>query len=114
LSARIVDFQQKVQAARLEARQSEAARAIAEQAGQLYDALVAAVAELNEVSLKLRAAGEAHDDAVRKLTTGKGSAVSRAQQLRSLGGASTDSRVVPLKSAAETENDANVGGQKSA
>jgi DNA recombination protein RmuC len=101
LSARIVDFQQKVQAVRLEARQSETARAIAEQAGQLYDSLVAAVAELNEVSSKLRAVGEAHDDALRKLTSGKGNAVSRAEQLKSLGGASTESRVVPLKGAAE-------------
>ena len=101
LSARIVDFQQKVQAARLEARQSETARAIAEQAGQLYDALVAVVAELNDVSSKLRAAGEAHDQALSKLATGKGNAVARAEQLRSLSGASTDSRVVPLKSAGE-------------
>ena len=103
LSARIVDFQQKVQAARLEARQSETARAIAEQAGQLYDSLVAAVTELNEVSSKLRIVGEAHDDAMRKLASGKGNAVSRAEQLKSLSGASTESRVVPLKGAAETE-----------
>ena len=103
LSARIVDFQQRVQAVRLEARQSETARAIAEQAGQLYDSLVAVVAELNEVSSKLRAVGEAHDDAMRKLTSGKGNAVSRAEQLKSLGGASTEPRVVPLKGAAETE-----------
>ena len=107
LSARIVEFQQKVQAARLEARQNETARAIAEQAGQLYDSLVAAVAELNEVSAKLRAVGQAHDDAIRKLATDKGSAVSRAQQLKSFG-TSTDSRVVPLRSNAGSENDTNV------
>ncbi len=103
LSARIVDFQQKVQTARLEARHSETARAIAEQAGQLYNSLVAAVTELNEVSSKLRAVGEAQDDAIKKLTSGKGNAVSRAEQLKSLGGASTESRVVPLKGVAETE-----------
>jgi DNA recombination protein RmuC len=101
LSARIVDFQQKVQTARLEARQSETARAVAEQAGALYETLVAAVCELNEVSSKLRAAGEAHDQAISKLTTGTGNVLTRAEQLKSLGGAGAEARVGPLKSAAE-------------
>jgi len=96
LSARIVDFQQKVQAVRLDARQSESARAIAEQAVQLYDALVAAVGELNDVSLKLQAVAGAHADATKKLSTGKGSAVSRAEALKSLGAARTDAQIVRL------------------
>ena len=95
LSARIVDFQKKVQAARLEdPRQSENARAIAEQAGQLYDQLAGAVAALNDVSLRLQAVTEAHADAVKTLSTGAGNAVSRAQRLKAIGAAKADLRVV--------------------
>jgi DNA recombination protein RmuC len=106
LSARIVDFQHKVQAARLDSRQGESARAIAEQAKQLYDTLAAAVVDLNDVSLKLQAVAEAHTDAMEKLSTGKGNALSRAEKLKSLGTVSrTEMRVIPFNPESHVEDD---------
>ncbi len=40
---------------------------------------------LNDVSQKIQAAADAHNDAMKKLSTGKGNALSRAQKLKSLG-----------------------------
>jgi DNA recombination protein RmuC len=66
-------------------RQNENAQEIAQQAGYLFDKLVGFVDDLNGVSQKIQAAAEAHGDAVKKLSTGKGNALSRAQKLKSLG-----------------------------
>lgn len=69
-------------------RQNENAQVIALQAGQLYDKLVGFVDDLNNVSQKLQAAADAHGEAMKKLSTGKGSALKRAQKLKELGVAS--------------------------
>jgi DNA recombination protein RmuC len=69
-------------------RQNENAQLIAQQAGQLYDKLVGFVEDLNTVSQKLQSAADAHAEAMKKLTTGKGNALSRAQKLKTLGVAS--------------------------
>ncbi|HEX4077760.1 MAG TPA: DNA recombination protein RmuC [Rhizomicrobium sp.] len=66
-------------------RQNENAQAIAQQAGQLFDKLAGFVDDLNSVSQKIQAASEAHAEAVKKLSKGKGNALSRAQKLKSLG-----------------------------
>ncbi len=66
-------------------RQSQNAQAIAEQAGLLYDKLAGAVGDLNDVSHKIQAAADAHGEAMKKLSTGKGNALLRAQRLKSLG-----------------------------
>lgn len=66
-------------------RQSENALAIASQAGQLYDKLVGFVDDLNEVSQKIHVAANAHNEAMKKLSSGKGNALSRAQKLKALG-----------------------------
>jgi DNA recombination protein RmuC len=66
-------------------RQNENAREIADRAGQLFDKLSAIVGDLNDVHEKIQAAARAHADAMKKLATGKGNALSRAQQLKSLG-----------------------------
>ena len=66
-------------------RQSHNAQAIADQAGQLYDKLVGFVGDLNDVAQKIQAAADAHGNAMKKLATGRGNALSRAQKLKSLG-----------------------------
>ena len=68
--------------------QSENAQAIADQAGQLYDKLASVVGDLNDVSQKIGAAAEAHSEAMKKLSAGKGNALGRAQRLKALGVAS--------------------------
>jgi len=66
-------------------RQNENAQIIAQQAGQLYDKLAGFVGDLNDVSQKLQSAADAHAEAMKKLATGKGNALARAQKLKSLG-----------------------------
>lgn len=66
-------------------RQNENAQAIAAEAGKLYDKLAAFVDDLNEVSDKIRKAASAHDSAMKRLSSGKGNALGRAQKLKSLG-----------------------------
>jgi DNA recombination protein RmuC len=66
-------------------RQNENAREIADRAGQLFDKLAAIVGDLNDVHEKIQAAARAHNEAMKKLATGKGNALSRAQQLKGLG-----------------------------
>jgi DNA recombination protein RmuC len=69
-------------------RQNENAQVIAQQAGQLYDKLAGLVDDLNTVSQKLQSAADAHAEAVKKLSTGRGNALARAQRLKALGVAS--------------------------
>ncbi|HEX4158615.1 MAG TPA: DNA recombination protein RmuC [Rhizomicrobium sp.] len=69
-------------------RQNENAQVIAQQAGQLYDKLAGLVDDLNGVSQKLQSAADAHADAMKKLSTGRGNALARAQRLKTLGVAS--------------------------
>lgn len=65
--------------------QSENAQAIAEQAGQLYDKLAAVVGDLNDVATKIASAADSHNEAMKKLASGKGNALGRAQRLKALG-----------------------------
>jgi DNA recombination protein RmuC len=80
-------------------RQNEKAQDIAQQAGQLYDKLVGFVDDLNNVSQKLQSAWDAHAEAMKKLATGKGNALSRAEKLRTLGVASKKDLPVVLAGA---------------
>jgi DNA recombination protein RmuC len=66
-------------------RQNQNAQAIAAEAGKLYDKLAAFVEDLNEVSDKIRKAMSTHDNAMKKLSLGKGNALGRAQKLKSMG-----------------------------
>ncbi|HEY3778438.1 MAG TPA: DNA recombination protein RmuC [Rhizomicrobium sp.] len=66
-------------------RQNDNAQEIARQAGQLFDKLSGVVEELNDVSDKIQKAANAHSEAMKKLATGQGNALGRAQKLKSLG-----------------------------
>ena len=66
-------------------RQNRNAMAIAAVAGRLYDKLVGAADDFNEVSKRLRDALAAHNGAMSKLATGRGNALAKAQKLKALG-----------------------------
>ncbi len=61
------------------------AREISSRGAELYDKLVGFVADLEKVGMRIDQARTSFDDAKKKLTTGKGSAVRQAEMLRDLG-----------------------------
>ncbi|HIP32451.1 MAG TPA: DNA recombination protein RmuC, partial [Crocinitomicaceae bacterium] len=66
-------------------RQNKNAFEIAEQAGRLYDKFVGFVADLEKVGAKQQDAQKAYDDAMSKLTDGKGNLTRSAEKLKELG-----------------------------
>lgn len=65
--------------------QSKNAQEIAEKAGGLYDKFVSFVADLEKIGDQLGTVQKTYDNAHNKLTSGRGSLVSRAQKLIDLG-----------------------------
>ncbi|HUT23951.1 MAG TPA: DNA recombination protein RmuC [Sumerlaeia bacterium] len=65
--------------------QSRNAQEIARQAGNLYDAFVRFIEDLERVGAKLTEAQESCESAHKRLTTGRGNLVRRSLQLRKLG-----------------------------
>jgi DNA recombination protein RmuC len=66
-------------------RQNRNVMKIAEQAGRMHDAFVLFIAELDKATRQFQSAGEALDSAVKRLHTGKGNLVRRADEIRKLG-----------------------------
>jgi DNA recombination protein RmuC len=66
-------------------RQNRNVMKIAEQAGRMHDAFVLFIAELEKATRQVQSAGEVLDSAVKKLHTGKGNLVRRADEIRKLG-----------------------------
>ena len=66
-------------------RQNRNVMKIAEQAGRMHDAFVLFIAELDKATRQVQSAGEVLDSAVKKLHTGKGNLVRRADEIRKLG-----------------------------
>lgn len=58
---------------------------IADQAGRLYDQFVAFCNDLNKVTKALALANEAHDSALKRLSSGKGNLVRQTEQIKALG-----------------------------
>ena len=58
---------------------------IADQAGKLYDQFVAFCTDLNKVSKALEQAGDAHQSALKRLSSGKGNLVRQTEQIKALG-----------------------------
>jgi len=65
--------------------QGQNAREIARLAGQLCDKVYSSLGDLNLVADKINAALGAHNDAVKRLSTGRGNALSIGEHIRSLG-----------------------------
>lgn len=66
-------------------QRSTNAMKIADQAGRLYDQFVAFCSDLNKVTKALALANEAHDSALKRLSTGKGNLVRQTEQIKALG-----------------------------
>lgn len=66
-------------------RQNKNAEEIARQGGLLYDKFVNFVEEMTKIGKHLDQASRTHNDAMRKLTDGKGNLLTRAERLRELG-----------------------------
>ncbi len=66
-------------------RQNRHATEIAEQAGRLYDKFVGFVDDLEKVGTKQREAMKSYDDAMSKLSEGKGNLTRSAEKLKELG-----------------------------
>jgi DNA recombination protein RmuC len=65
--------------------QGQNAQEIARFAGELCDKVAMSLSDLNGVAEKITAALNAHNDAVKRLSTGRGNALSIGARIRSLG-----------------------------
>jgi len=65
--------------------QSSNAQEIADKAGGLFDKLVSFVTDLELVGTRLASTQNAFDDAHKKLSSGRGNLIKRAEAMRSLG-----------------------------
>ncbi len=65
--------------------QSNNARLIAQKSGEMYDKFVGLISDLTDVGNKLKSTQKSYEDAMNKLTTGKGNLVKRAEDLKELG-----------------------------
>ncbi len=66
-------------------RQNRNVMKIAKQAGRMHDHFVSFVADLDKVGRQFQSAGEALDGAMKKLNSGRGNLVKRADDIRRLG-----------------------------
>lgn len=66
-------------------KQSQNAIEIARQAGAMYDKFAGFVQDMDDIGGKLEAVNRSHDAALKKLTTGRGNLVSRAEKLKLMG-----------------------------
>ncbi|MCM1449588.1 MAG: DNA recombination protein RmuC [Clostridiales bacterium] len=64
---------------------------IADESGKMYDKFAAFVSDMTKIEKGLTATRTAYDDAMNKLSTGKGNLVRRAEKLRSMGARTTKS-----------------------
>ncbi len=82
--------------------QNKNAIQIADRAGELYDKIVNFLDSLNEVGEYLKKAQESHATAVKQLSTGKGNALKKAQDLKEMGANTVKS--IPTKYLSDDEN----------
>ncbi len=66
--------------------QNKNAKIIAKKAGDLYDKFSGFVAQMQKIDASLQKAKDSYDDAFKKLSTGKGNLMSRANELKALEG----------------------------
>jgi len=70
-------------------KQSQNAVEIARQAGAMYDKFVGFVGDMDEVGNRLEQASRSYQGAVKKLNTGRGNLIARAEQLKIMGAKTT-------------------------
>ena len=79
------------------------AQEIAKQSGDLYDKFKNFIDDLIEVGKKMDGAKSSYEDAMKKLSTGRGNLVRSAEKIKSLGATTTKSIPVQLIDRAESE-----------
>ncbi len=70
-------------------KQSKNAQDLATKAGAMYDKFVAILDDLEKLGNAAKKTSDLHEDIVKKLSTGKGNLIGRAEELRSLGAKTT-------------------------
>jgi DNA recombination protein RmuC len=86
--------------------QNQNAQEIARVVGQLYDKFVGFVGDMQAVGQKLTGASEAHEEAYKKLMTGRGNLVKTAERVKKLGVKPTKSLPAPMvELAADTDEE---------
>jgi DNA recombination protein RmuC len=86
--------------------QNRNAQEIARVVGQLYDKFVGFVGDMQAVGQKLTGASEAHEEAYKKLMTGRGNLVKTAERVKKLGVKPTKSLLAPMvELAADTDEE---------
>ncbi|MBT6893544.1 MAG: DNA recombination protein RmuC [Gammaproteobacteria bacterium] len=66
-------------------RQNQNAQEIADQAGKLYDKFVGFIDAMLQVGTRLGQAKDEHDQAMRRLSTGKNNLIGKVERLKKLG-----------------------------
>jgi len=90
--------------------QNRNAQEIARVVGQLYDKFVGFVGDLQEVGKKLAGASEAHEEAYKKLMTGRGNLVKTAERVKKLGVKPSKALPAPMvELAADTDDEEETG-----
>lgn len=70
-------------------KQSKNAQEMAAKAGAMYDKFVATIDDIEKLGTALKRAQSSHEDVVKKLSTGKGNLLSRAEELKTMGAKTT-------------------------
>ena len=89
-------------------RQNKNALEIARQGGALYDKFVAFTDDLQKVGKTIEDSGRAYEEAMNKLSTGRGNLVARVESIKRLGAKSTKQlspKLLPDDSETESPND---------
>ena len=84
-------------------KQSQNAIEIARQAGAMYDKFSGFVQDMDDIGSKLDAVNRSHDAAMKKLTTGRGNLVARAEKLKLMGAKTT--KALPVEYLEDTLSD---------
>ena len=66
-------------------KQSQNALEIARQAGAMYDKFAGFVADMDDIGGRIDALSRSHEQAMKKLSAGRGNLMSRAERLRQMG-----------------------------
>ena len=82
-------------------KQHRNALQIASEAGKMYDKMVALVEDLQKIGQRIAQTNDSYHEAMKKLQTGKGNLISRAEKLKSLGAKANKS--LPSKDAGRAQ-----------
>lgn len=78
-------------------RQQQNALEIARRGGELYDKFAGIVKDLETVGSRLNSAKDAHEDVMKKMSTGRGNLISQVEKLKELGAKAEKSLPAPLE-----------------